>query len=384
MRTASHTPGVAAWHSLSVPEPTVDLRSALDATLAAAPVAELTAAVEGLIARYHQPPAAAEDAAREDAAAEDIAASHDTATALPARAPILASPVDVLAYAAYRMPATHAAVRTALSQAARAAPAYRPASLLDLGGGTGAAAWAATEIAPSLQRITVLDQAPEAMRLGQRLARLAAGSALRVAAGRLDTVPPRDELPAAELVTISYVLGELAASDQAALVAAAAARAGAVVVVEPGTPAGAARVVTARAALLAAGLRVVAPCPHEHACPVRRPDWCHFAVRINRSALHRRVKAAQLGYEDEKFAYVVAVRDGAVRDGAVPDGAVRDQSALRPSARVLRRPVTRKGLVALRLCTDAGSVAEEIVSKRQGERYRAARDIVWGDPWPVS
>jgi ribosomal protein RSM22 (predicted rRNA methylase) len=299
--------------------------------------------------------------------------------------------VDVLAYAAYRMPATHAAMRSALARAAQAVPSLAPASLLDLGGGTGAAAWAATEVFPSLRSVTVLDQVPEALRLGQRLG--ARRPELRHAHWRTETLPPRSALPGAELVTISYVLGELSPPDQAALLAAATAAAGggtagggtagggaaggavaggAVAVVEPGTPAGYGRVLAARAALLAAGWRVAAPCPHQADCPLSDPDWCHFSVRINRSSLHRQVKGAQLGYEDEKFAYVVAV------PGTEPDLAPHP-----PPARVLRHPVTRKGLVALRLCTGAGAIAQDTVSKRQGDRYRAARDLAWGDPWSV-
>jgi ribosomal protein RSM22 (predicted rRNA methylase) len=126
---------------------------------------------------------------------------------------------------------------------------------------------------------------------------------------------------------------------------------------------------------------VVAPCPHGAPCPLATagpPDWCHFAVRVNRSSLHRRVKGATLGYEDEKFAYVAAVAPGAA--GAAVD----------PSARVLRNPVRRKGLVQLRLCTvavDASgraepSVGDVTISRRQGARYRAARDVSWGDAWP--
>jgi ribosomal protein RSM22 (predicted rRNA methylase) len=60
---------------------------------------------------------------------------------------------------------------------------------------------------------------------------------------------------------------------------------------------------------------------------------------------------------------------------------------------VLRHPVYGKGQVRLRLCApegDAGDVrgraapwvGEVIVSKRHGERYRAARDLAWGDAWP--
>jgi ribosomal protein RSM22 (predicted rRNA methylase) len=127
-------------------------------------------------------------------------------------------------------------------------------------------------------------------------------------------------------------------------------------------------VLAARDRLLAAGLRVVAPCPHERPCPLRR-DWCHFSVRINRSALHRRVKGAELGYEDEKFSYVTAVRDPAPTTGQVP-------------GRILRHPLHRKGMVLLRVCTPDGTAISETVSKRQGDRYRAARDLAWGDAWP--
>src|SRR4051812_34166531 len=68
----------------------------------------------------------------------------------PASAPILSSRVDVAAYAAYRMPATFAAVRSALDQLAAAYPGFAPRTQLDLGGGTGAAAWAAADAFASL------------------------------------------------------------------------------------------------------------------------------------------------------------------------------------------------------------------------------------------
>ncbi|MCI0389431.1 MAG: small ribosomal subunit Rsm22 family protein [Acidobacteria bacterium] len=30
-------------------------------------------------------------------------------------------------------------------------------------------------------------------------------------------------------------------------------------------------------------------------------DWRHFAARIERSSLHRRINGAELGYEDGKY-----------------------------------------------------------------------------------
>ncbi|MGI8802059.1 MAG: small ribosomal subunit Rsm22 family protein, partial [Solirubrobacteraceae bacterium] len=47
------------------------------------------------------------------------------------------------AYAAYRAPATYAAVAAALTQVRLLRPEWRPRTLLDLGAGPGVAAWAA-------------------------------------------------------------------------------------------------------------------------------------------------------------------------------------------------------------------------------------------------
>ena len=81
---------------------------------------------------------------------------------------------------------------------------------------------------------------------------------------------------------------------------------------------------------------------------------------------HRRLKGGELSYEDEKFSYVAAIRPG---QGATP-------------GRVLRRPVQRKGLVSMSVCAPDGATRTELVSKRQGDLYRAARDVEWGDAWP--
>jgi ribosomal protein RSM22 (predicted rRNA methylase) len=319
-----------------------DLRDALEAALAGTPARELTGAVDRLIERYRTPGAAAE--------------------------PILARPVDVLAYTAYRMPATFAAVAAALTQVAQAVPWLAPKSQVDVGGGAGAAAWAAAHVFPQLAGLEVIDRVPAALDLGRRLGLATSRPSVRSATWRLGTWPT--ELPAADLLTVSYLLGELTEADQADLIAKAAESALAVVVVEPGTPAGYGRVLAARDRLLASCLRVVAPCPHQLPCPLRR-DWCHFSARINRSALHRRVKGAELGYEDEKFSYVAAVRDPAPPIGVMP-------------GRILRHPLHRKGMEILRVCTADGTAVVETVSKRQGDRYRAARDLTWGDPWPAA
>jgi ribosomal protein RSM22 (predicted rRNA methylase) len=58
---------------------------------------------------------------------------------------------------------------------------------------------------------------------------------------------------------------------------------------------------------------------------------------------------------------------------------VRSERVAPTGGRVLRRPAQRKGMVQMRLCTPDGTLDDRIVSKRQGDDYRLARDMAWGD-----
>lgn len=272
-----------------------------------------------------------------------------------ASAPVARSREDVLAYAAARLPATFAATRIALRELAARAPWLQPTNQLDLGSGPGTALWAARETWPTVSATTAVEAEPEMRRVAREL-------------GEFELVP--GDLPAGvpdrqyDLVTAAYVLGELGADGFAATLDRAwQATAGALVVVEPGTPAGYERVLAARDRLVAAGGTVVAPCPHDGPCPLAELDgeWCHFAVRVARSRVHRTTKGARLGHEDEKFAYVAVTR----RPGEPA------------TARVLRHPQLRPGHVLLELCT-VGGRRLETVSKRDGGRYREARKLDWG------
>ncbi|GGO27401.1 rRNA methyltransferase [Microbispora rosea subsp. aerata] len=326
------------------PHDALNLEEALEASLARFPAAELTRSVRTLIRRYRE--------------------GFDPSV------PALSSQAAVAAYAGYRMPATYSAVRAALRQVALLAPGFAPQTQVDVGGGTGSAVWAASAVWPSLREVTVLEQSPSAIDFGRRLAGRAPAPAVREARWRQAVVDRDVPAPAADLVTMSYVLGELPPAVQAdvvrSLASAVAGDAGMLVIVEPGTPAGYARIAAARRLLAELGLHLVAPCPHDGECPIRPDqDWCHFAVRLNRTALHRRVKDGTLSFEDEKFSYV----------------AVSARPWPRAGSRILRHPLKRKGLVTLRLCTAEDGLTDRVVSKRQGETYRAARDAAWGDAW---
>src|SRR6266480_925581 len=133
-------------------------------------------------------------------------------------------------------------------------------------------------------------------------------------------------------------------------------------IVEPGTPAGYARIIALRAQLIASGAHVAAPCPHDGKCPLITPDWCHFTQRLPRSRAHKQLKAAELPFEDEKFAYVALTR------AAV---------AQRP-ARVLAQPVVTKIAVTAKLCTNHG-VVSAIAPRRDKTAYARSRKYNWGD-----
>jgi ribosomal protein RSM22 (predicted rRNA methylase) len=317
------------------------LRDCIDEALAGTTAASLTAGVERLIGTYRS-------------------------GATPVT-PILASANDVLAYAAYRMPATYAVVRAALQQLQLGVPDFQPRTLIDFGAGTGAVAWAAADVWPTLSGVTLLEQSAAAIALGQRIMRGSSSAALQGAAWRQWRLSTDADGGDAEVATAAYVLGELTEQQQTVLAGLLMRSAPTVVVIEPGTPAGFARIIQARTALIDAGFTIVAPCPHELTCPMlERGDWCHFAERLDRSRLHRSVKAGELSYEDEKFSYVAATRE----------------PAHRPAARILRHPQLRKGLVSLELCTASGAAIEERIGKSKGLVYKASRNARWGDAWP--
>jgi len=269
---------------------------------------------------------------------------------------------DALAYALARMPATFAAVSACLTALREARPDFAPVSMIDAGGGPGTAAWAATDAFPSLSDPTLLDANPALMQLARTLTERyepLADAGFHV--GELNQLLAN--APGADLVVASYVIGELPECERAELAFALWERTrDTLLVVEPGTPGGYGRVIALRTQLIAQGAHVLAPCPHEKACPLVAPDWCHFAQRLPRTRDHMLLKDADVPFEDEKFSYVALSRAPAETRGA----------------RVLAPPHVGKAAVEAKLCTIDG-ISPASIPRRDKAAYAEARRWRWGD-----
>ena len=280
--------------------------------------------------------------------------------------PILRSSVHRTAYTLVRMPATYAANVHALRNLASSVAGFAPRTLLDLGSGPGTSAWAAAEVFPSIETFTLLERDVGLVDLGRSLARRSESSALRQAEWMSLDIANSTTLPKADLVLISYALGELGSKNRLNVVERAwGAAQEALVVIEPGTRRGFEIVLGVRSQLIGMNAQLAAPCPHMDQCPMAAAgDWCHFAQRIERSSEHRRLKDGALGYEDEKFSYVAGSR--------LPISA--------PRSRVVRHPGIFSGYVKLELC-NGPSLERQTVTRSKGQSYKEARHARWGDGW---
>jgi ribosomal protein RSM22 (predicted rRNA methylase) len=272
----------------------------------------------------------------------------------------LADDAAARAYLTTRLPATFAAISTALAAVAEARPDFAPRSALDAGAGPGTATWAATQQWDSLEDATLVEASPAIRAVGERLGLTLART--RWLAGRLDA--PLAYLFPSDLVLLAYVLDELPATAREQLIQQLWSLTGdTLLIVEPGTPAGWKRILDARDILIQAGAHILAPCPHARPCPLAAPDWCHFSARVARSRLHREAKGGTVPWENEKFIYVAASR----------------LQGLSAEARVIAPPRASKAAVTLKLCQDDGYAADRVFAKRAGDSFKIARRLDWGD-----
>jgi ribosomal protein RSM22 (predicted rRNA methylase) len=281
--------------------------------------------------------------------------------------PAVATEAHRAAYLAVRLPATYAAISRVFAEIKLRAPQCEIASLLDLGAGPGTALFAAAEQFPQLRQATLLESDAGWIAVGKRLAEQSESPVIQQTQWLKQDLRSGLACEKHDLVVISYTLGELPQAAAEAVLNKAWKCAGKfLVIIEPGTRRGFAAINTARSALLANAAAILAPCPHHFACPMAAAgDWCHFSQRVERTSQHRQLKGGALGYEDEKFSYLIAAKSTAPSKGA----------------RIVRHPGKHSGHVQLALCTAEGKLENRTITRSSKEAYKRARKAEWGDLW---
>ena len=256
------------------------------------------------------------------------------------------------AYLVTRFPATFAAIQRVFKEIAH----IPIKTMLDLGAGPGTGYLAAKETFPELTTGSLLETDSVFIEIGKKLIQ-------DPVTWIKQDLTSLKELLCQDLVLLSYSIGEIPEKYWDSILQAAWGSAQkALVVIEPGTPKGFSRIRTIREKLISYGAHIAAPCPHRASCPMKDPDWCHFSVRLERNYLHRIAKEASLGFEDEKFSYIVVTKDDVKPCGY----------------RILRPPQKRKGHVIFPLCTPEG-LKNKVVTQKEKEIYKQSKKLEWGD-----
>ena len=261
----------------------------------------------------------------------------------------LLNPTERNVYVQSRMPATQAVCEKVFSQIKKN---VNITSILDLWCGSGSATYAALKIFPSLSTIHLIDQHNyyeydfsqpyqffkqnfKDLNFSQSYDLIVASYAINECDDKL----VENLLHYAWKYTNKYL-----------------------VVIEPGTPHGYSAFLKARQHLIDQGAFLMAPCPHECACPLVHPDWCHFKIRLHRTKIHQQIKQGTKSFEDESYIFGIFSKH-------------QEQKTIN---RIIKKPIKKSGHILFNLCTPDG-LENETVSRKDKIRYVKAKRLEWGD-----
>ena len=250
---------------------------------------------------------------------------------------------EAISYAISRMPATYAAIYSAMSQTIENYEENLH-TLFDIGTGTGAATWAVNELA-EITDVKCFERENKMINIGKQL--MSNTELSKVKWEQFDIL--QDNITEkADIVVTSYMINELPENEKEFVIEKLwNATNKLLIIIEPGTPAGFKNILKVRKKLLKDGGYIVAPCTHQGECPISKDDWCAFYARVFRSSIHKQAKKGELGYEDEKFSYIAFSK-------------VPTQNT---ESRILRHPQIYKGYVNVKLCTKDGIQEKNILKK---------------------
>lgn len=266
------------------------------------------------------------------------------------KAPRQFEPTEALAYALARMPATFAANQRAFETLHQRYPAFFSAikTVADLGSGPGTASLALQHFSPIPRTYHLVERDRAMIALGQNFSPAFPHTSTIHWHNHLLS-NPNLPVPIVDLIILSYSLGELSSTQQSILLALAWAKIRhGLLLVEPGTSVGARTIQVVREFAHHQSATILAPCCHAGVCPLAQlsdqpASWCHFSVRVARSALARQIKQASQGWEDEPFSFLALLK---------PASPLLTSLATLPSTagRLLDQPIKTSRGLTFRLC----------------------------------
>lgn len=275
--------------------------------------------------------------------------------------PLVKTKEQTLAYSIIRMRATFAACNEALSQISDGEDIR---CVLDVGSGTGAGILACYNRF-GFSSIDAVELEAEMINLSKTIIGKIDKDLLNKVNYISKDATKLDFNKKYDVVFTSYFLNELKKEDRICLVKKlydAATRY--LVIVEPGTPNNHKEMMEIKNIICSLGGRIVAPCKRNDCPLLDTDDWCHFKTRVQRSSLGRELKGGTKGYEDEKYTFLVVLKDGKVKTNY--------------TNRIIRDIVYGKGKVMVRVCTPNG-IETKTISKSQKEMYKAIKNMKIGD-----
>lgn len=273
---------------------------------------------------------------------------------------LLSKEKEAMAYSIMRMPATFGAVTVALRNTLDIANTCNINTVLDIGAGTGAATWAINELT-NPKEITCIERENAMRKVGQTLMKY--NTELENVQWIDEDITNSKELKNADLVVASYIINELKQEERKRVIQKLLQLESKIIlIIEPGTPEGFANIKEIQKIALENEAYIIAPCTSQEKCKLPENDWCHTAVRIERSKIHRILKSGEVPYEDEKFSYI----------------AISKENLGTAESRVLRHPIIETGKITLKLCTK-GNIEQRIITKKEKEKFKTAKKKKCGD-----
>lgn len=273
--------------------------------------------------------------------------------------------LDTIAYSVIRMPATYSAIRTCLEKVLEVYD-YDIKSVLDIGSGTGAAEWACNDLF-AVNDIVCLEREKEMRDISKKY--FSYDENLKNVKFIESDILKEDLSIKKDLCVLSYIVNELSRENRLKVIDKALKSAGKVLlVVEPGTPEGFNNIKEIRDYAYNKGYKIIAPCTcFCGRCDISSDDWCASSVRVQRTKIHKYLKDAEIGFEDEKFSYVaIGIKDDI------------DFCEVDNKKRILRHPKIENGRVIVKTCLK-GEIKEEVITKKSKDEFKTLKKKNVGD-----